>query len=1462
MTALPGGAADKSGNAYEALWTALRIADLLRGEASSLRIEPVGDDGLGIEFQVQLADGTWGEQTKHSVTTWTIKRLRDEGALAAAKHQVGTGIGYRLITSSAATALDQLSQRARATSTLGDFESSLSEKLRSDYQDLKLIWVDTDDRCWRRLQQVRVEHHPYASLRRTVRQAFEILYAGDPDLVIAAVTAFCGEHMHEPLQAPQVAAHLRRVGFVDRLLAGDDNTRRLLHRTIARQQRRVSASAPEGGLVPRIEVQEIVDDLLADESPQLTLLDAPAGFGKSVVAMEVAATLELHGWHVAIARLDNASTMPTSKHLGAQMGLDESPSIVLAGIAAGSPGLLVVDQLDAVSYFSGRMPDSFDAVAEVVDEFRSQPNLKVMLVCRTTDVENDPRLRSLLRADSNTGRRTLSRLDLDALQAYLRTNGLEIESSETMELLRTPLHLSVYTLLSDESRSDRFRTLQDLYNALTRDIRRRAESRAGALDWQGITTHLVQSMSDNETLTVSSDQVGQFAANQLAALESEGLLVSDMGGLAFFHESYFDYLFARAFVTGQGDLHEFLAGSGQFLFRRAQTRQVLEYLAATDRPRFRQLAARLLSSPAIRSHLKQVVVGVLQRIDPQPEDWAAIEAVAWSDSSIAPQVVALLSRQGWFEAADRLGRWEVWLNDTSLLNRAMNQVVPAARHHGKRVGDLVRPHVGASEDWRLWLRALVSWSLTPELVPLTVELIEGGHIDDARGPIAVNSDFWSIVHMLLTKDPVGAARVTGAFLRRGLRRGQAEGSADPFESGHLATHSTDTSIFIDTAEGAPLEFLEEVLPFVVEVALVDQNHRDEHLPAGRRWGYRWRGTRYSVDDAIFEAVEAALITLAGSQPDGVKATIEPLRESESEELRFLACRALTALDDSDDAIAWLIEDPRNLVLGWADNPRWASRELISRHSSRCSVDLFTQLEEAILARGSTLQRGAIGHGQFVLLSGLDPSRISRDGQRRLAELERRFQVAPSEPLPIEGSWVGSPIPDDATKKMSDVNWLAALKKHSSDETDWADGTPVGGARELAQVLEQRAKEDPERFARLALRFDAAIPSTAGAHLLRGASVGIDLALLTEVCNHLSALYGEEVGRDICSAIQDADGTNAHLVALVARYSQSPDPDRELARTAAASSGGYYFAGDLFTAGLNCTRGGAALAAASALFGTPPFVTELLPAVERLAGDPILAVRTCAANAVAALLNHDRDHALFLAEALFDAPVDVLDAHSTERLLTYCLLRSPDRFAAQLLRAIMGPPSIAERGGRIWAIADFRGVIPAPIPTSVNALPASARVGAAQVLAENVADAVGTIAPLFDDPDPDVRAAAARGMRNIAHAAPQAVDSLIETFLDSASFVDHMEHLFDALEGLGTRLPASTLEACRRAVGTTGNDLGNITTARAGLGQDIITIVLRLYRQGDEATRAGCLDIIDSLTDANAYGVDEALAEER
>lgn len=460
------------------------------------------------------------------------------------------------------------------------------------------------------------------------------------------------------------------------------------------------------------------------------------------------------------------------------------------------------------------------------------------------------------------------------------------------------------------------------------------------------------------------------------------------------------------------------------------------------------------------------------------------------------------------------------------------------------------------------------------------------------------------------------------------------------------------------------------------------------------------------------------------------------------------------------------------------------------------------------------------------------------------------------------SLVGSPIPDDATKKMSDENWLSALRKHTSEKTEWRGDVPVGGATQLAQLLELRAKEEPGRFATLALRFDGSIPATAGAHVLRGARSGIDHELVAELCDHLANLYGEDVGRDVCSAVEAAAApVDRRLVALVGRYSQSTDPDREWACTVAGTSGNYY-GGDLFSAGLNCTRGGAALAAASLLFKGADCLDALLPVVEQLASDENMAVRTCAAEAVVALLNHVPDVAFALAEKLLDGPIDLLDARSTERLLTYCVLRSPERFSGHLLRALEGPGTVAERGGHIWAIADYRGAVVEPVPATVADLPPRGRVGAAEVLAENLADSVESLVDLFDDTEPDVRAAASRGMRSLDDVASDAVDPLIERFIRSSAFTEGMDDLIYALGKLATRLPASALEACERAVATGGPEIGDIRTARSAMGGDLIAIVLRLYRQGGQQTRARCLDIIDRLTELNVHGIADALSEER
>lgn len=1469
MTALPGGAADKAGNRFEHLWTAQRLADLLEGRASRMRLEPPGAAGSGIEFAIDMGGISWGEQAKASPENWTIRRLVTEGVLPAARAQLDLGRGFRLVAAAGSRPLAALADRSRSAESFEEFSEIVgSGRLAEDLSDLASAWNVPKDESWQLLRRVEVEHIPADALDRIVTTTFKRLYVEDPELVIAGLRDFCDTHLHETFTAPQVAEYLRAAGFRSRLLAGDPDTLRRLHRTIERQQRRVDSAAPFTGLVDRNDARVLVERLRAD-GPQITIVDGAAGTGKSAVVADVAATLETGGWFVVVARMDTHVATTTSDHLGASIGLSESPTVLLAGVADGSPALLVIDQLDAVSVYSGRMSDNFDAVAEVLDEIQRAPHVKALLVVRTVDLEVDPRLRALLNPPGRVARQTIGQLPAADVRSYLVEHGMAVPAEATVELLRTPLHLAVFARLSADARDVPFRTLQELYDVYTEELRRRVEDRLGRLDWTMITGALVTQMSDNEVLTAPAGVLDAAARDEVGALESESFLVRDDAGIAFFHESYFDYLFARSFIASGGNLHTFLAASGQHLFRRAQARHVLEHLAATDRARFRAVTADLLAAADIRPHLKDVTVGVLRNYRPEADDWLALDTLAWNGTPIGYKLLNLLSSPAWFDAADAAGLWERWLADPATVDGAFNQLAFAARDRGRRAAQLVTPYIGVSEDWRLRLRGMIVWSINAELVDLAVELVDRGLLDDAKGPIAINSDFWSVVYHLERDDAEGATRLTGAYLRRGLDRAHADGSADPFESGHLEVHSQTASVIADIARKAPASFVAEVLPFVAEVATANQHHIDQRLPAGRRWAFRHVADDYTVDDAVFSATGDALCRLSTDDPERFGTIVAPLRDSESEELRFLACRAITAgvaagTVDVAPTLDWLLSDARNLALGWSDSPHWATRELLAACAARASRTQIPAIESIVLSYAPDWEtRRSRGHAQYELLSAIDPDALSETARRRLGELERRFASwSPQPPRPVEAHFVGPPIPEEASARMSDDDWLRALRKHNTDETDWSGDLPVGGALQLARMLGRRAKEDPARFAALALRFDAEIPASAINDVIPNVADGVDAELLTDLCVHAHQLYGAHVGRTVCDAARRIGAGNGRIARLVDHYTHDADPDRELARTVAGSDGQYFYGGDLLNAGLNSTRGQAVLAAASLVHASGEHLDLLLPAIERLAVDDILAVRVCAADAVIALLNRDPDHALTLAEELFDTDIDVLDAHPTESLLRYGTIRAPDRFALTLARALAGPESVAIRGGHIWAVLSYRGDLRTPVATDISDLPVAARAGAAAVFAHNASDSIGELAALFDDGDAEVRKQASLAMYEIDEIPDAELEPLIAAFVKSRAFADHMDQLIHSLERRASKLPPSTIEVCEEAVAVGGRDLGDIRTASAIISRDLITVILRLYRQGDPPLRTRCLDLVDRLTELNAYDVYRALDDER
>ena len=788
-----GGAADKAGNRYEHLWLVLRVSEMLEGRVSRIRLEPLGETGRGIEFVLDAEGVAWAEQTKNEALNWTIRGLIQRGVLAAAKHQIDLGRHYRFVTSSAAEHLATLAYRAGRSESFAEFEGSLGSGRRIHLDEVATEWGVSSVDAWPLLQRVEVAHMPLAALEKVVAATLRRLFVDEPDRVVEALHSFCAERVHGAFTAPQVCAYLESNGLQRRLIIGDSNAINKLRGTCQRQRHRVECAEPAIGLVPRDDVDTVREMLRGPDGAQIVVVDGRAGSGKSTVVSTVAAGLEAEGWFVAVARMDSAIATPTSGHLGQAIGLDESPSVLLAGVSDGSPALLVVDQLDAVSTYSGRMSDNFQAVHEIVAEIERTPNVKVLLVVRSVDLESDPRLGSLLRSRDSVDQHTIGDLDIDAVKAQIAGYGMQLPTSDsTLELLRRPLQLSVFSRLSESAREDEYATLQDLYRIYTKEVRNRVEARVGSLDWDAITGAVVRYMSDHEVLAAPAGVLDLASSGEVEALLSESVVVSDGDSVAFFHESFFDYLFARAFVAAGRDLRDFLVESGQHLFRRAQTRQVLEHLVATDRRRFITVAAGLLGCDEVRYHLKGVVVRVLRQAPPTvgaAEDWMAFEELAWSGSPIGYKLLRLLNQPGWFDAVDSLGRWEKWLNDPERAERAFRAMALCAKDRPVRVAELVRPHIDESEDWRQRLGWMLSWSLCSGLVNLTIELIELGHFDDLRGPLAANSDFWSLLYGLENEDPAGAARLVGAFLCRGLARARQDGAEDPFGSGHLSPDS-------------------------------------------------------------------------------------------------------------------------------------------------------------------------------------------------------------------------------------------------------------------------------------------------------------------------------------------------------------------------------------------------------------------------------------------------------------------------------------------------------------------------------------------------------------------------------------------------------------------------------------------------------------------------------------------------
>jgi hypothetical protein len=1482
MAPRPGGEADKLGNKYELAWAIRHALCCLRDESRSLTVEEVdGDLGKGSEFTYVSSTGTEVHQLKRqdgNSNYWSIKALAKLKIFEAAIAHVRAGRQYHFVSLIPCGPLRELTERARKSADLTNFTQSwLSGDLRSAFDELSAEGIlGSSEVAWITLRgmwfEVREEHD--------IVQVNSMLAELSLDGPAGHLTSLAlGDIILDNL-----GKRLTRVELLDGLAdqniypiaAGSHATARDQVRAVTESWRR---TVQRELLEPPIERGEASQLIGALDANPLALVTGTAGGGKSSVLEQAVASLKASDAEVLAFRLDRLAPFASRIDLGRQLGLDTSPSAALALAADGRDAYIVIDQVDAVSLASGRKPESFDVVMDLVGEALSISGVRVVLACREFDVDNDYRIRALA-ARPDLTKVQVGVLPVEAVDAAVGAMGLDATRLTTSQraLLRTPLHLVLLHTIASQSDALAFQSKGSLFEAFWERKRLASKARRHDVRFNEVVARVANAASDRQVLSVPIEVLDDGDLIEDAnVLVSEDVLARDGDRIAFFHETFFDYAFARQWVSRSESLLDFLRRDEQELFRRAQVRQILQHLRDREPERSVEEVEAVLTSLDVRFHIKETVIAVLANVPaPTSDEAELVLRVAATKPRFEQRLWQQLRQPQWFGRFAQDGLIATWLDGAQqeMKERALNLMVSGANEHSGIVAGLLgaRQHAPEYLDWLRWVARFADVHTDRRLFDLMVAAVREGGFDKAE------HELWLSVHELAKHQPLWAIELLQARL---IDHVHALRLSDDGKVADLAIREYGLTELVREASAAePLAFVQTIVPYLrtVMAATAYSRHEDAFL-RDRHFSVRFPEADHDereLDDALFSASARALEGLVASAPDEVRGTLETLAADPREASQFLLYRALIAggATFADWAAGLLLEGGRRLDCGYASDGDWVARELVQSIAPHLSDDIHHQLEDQFRDLRDPYESGqSTGRSAFTFLSALDESRLSPDGVRRLSEYRRKFkQDSPPSPRGVTGGFIGSPISQPAARRMTDEQWLKAMAKYDSDSTNW--DTFTGGARELSHVLQERVKEEPARFARLALQMSADLNPAYGDAILMGfgdvTPAEDDAAPIFDAIRHIASFGHVDNDRWIGTALRrHYKDAPLDLVELVRdRALRSSDPKDDSPVFVRQGENGTR-AKDLRANGINTARGTLAESLGDLLvYDVDGQRTELVrPHLQALASDPVLSVRSCVAHTIAASLRHARADAVAAFERLIDADDRLLASDLVGQLMLYIGNVNPDVIDPVIQRMLASDDDEArEAGGTLAAFAalEWNG---SELMSQALSADAHVRKGVAHVCAarvdrtSNTALATSSLLALMNDGDEEVRKAVAKVAPHLREQPLRPFAEILSALIDSPSYDHATPQLLLTLQYAPDKVDDLVLKAAQRFVHVFGKDSADICTAASGDARYISELVVRgLAQSRDRAHRAALLDVLDLLLELGVYGIGDAIAQ--
>lgn len=1482
-----GGVADKLGLKYELVWAINYALRCIQNEHRSLTIEDLDPDlAKGSEFTYINENGeTSATQVKrqNNITDhWTIAALRDCGVLAAAAHHVAEKRKFYFNSTTPSGALRDMAVRSRQSDNWQQFRSQLPAKLKPKFDELTAEDVfGTPEKAWRTLRSMHIQLVDEEFLAWMNARLAEVLLEGaSGESAAATIGSVLLDNLRIRITRHKLIAFLADYGIKPH----NSEALRTAHEQTLAATRRWSGAIERELLSPPINRPEAEALVNLTAANHLVLVVGPGGSGKSSVLFQATRSFEKRDAEVLAFRIDRCGDFNSTLELGKNLGFSTSPVTALQMAAEGREAFLIIDQLDTFSLASGRYSERYDVIAELIEEAKLLGGIHVILACRLFDVENDHRINKFA-SQEDVKRLEIKPLSDEAVVTAVSTMGLnsDLLTDSQRELLRSPLNLILLKTISGESSALNFTSQGSLFEAYWQQKQQTVEARRPGTLFNDVLARIADAISDSQSLSASIEILdpGDFIKHA-RVLASEQIIVIEKNRVSFFHEMFFDYTFARQWLSRQQTMIEFLCAQEQDLFRRAQVRQILELLRERDPDRFRAEVEDVLDSTKVRFHIKWIVIAVLTNVnDPTDEDVELVLRLAESESSLTKQLwIQLARRHTWFRLFHAHGHITRWLdsNDTALRDRSVRWMSNVSAEHYDEVAAILTERSN-SPDYATWLLKVTRNTeihRCQQLFELLLDAIRSGKI------APTDELLWLSTSELAEYQPLWAIELLKACFV------ESPTSLRLDSNGRVALldmHGYGTIHMIKAVSRAePQAFSEVFLPHLLTV--MEKTHSDSFEQNLRfdphfSWRFPTEQEYNDIGRTLYNGVADALGQWAQKSPDTLTPILQLLTVDEHDAAQALLYHALIAgaASYSSRAAELMLRGGNRLKAGYLSEPHWLSREVVEAIAPIISDEVHLQLEEKFRDLPATYKSSDLhcrlqrfGYTAFTFLSALDPARLTPLGYRRLQEYQRKFgQELPNPPTGIISYTVGSPIDAPATGKMSNAQWLRAMAKYNNDDHDI--GSEVGGARELAQQLQARTAEDPARFAGLAMQFTPETNPAYSSAILCGFGQASDQKEIRhavfDAVRHIMSLGLDECDLWLGQMIHTFhDEVPLDIVnMLLDRALHAPDP---------VDDSSFFFqknnnqlGPNLFQHGINTTRGSLAQSLGVLLSHDPDGMrTNLVaPHLIELASDPVLSVRTCVADTIAACLRHARQTAYEAFRHLIKADDLLLASDRVKRLMIFIGNSDPKVVDPIIIRMLDSADcEVQTAGGYMAGFAALEWGCPVLMERALS-YNAAVRCGVAKVCATRVnrsADSelvVSTLNQLMHDDDDEVRKQISSLARSLRGESLRPYAQLLTNLIASPSYAHTAPQLLITLQEAPDKVDDLIDLASDRFLSVHGEDVTDLPIDASLEANYILDLAVRGLTQTRNKKRiTALLNILDRLLELGAYGVNRAIDE--